>query len=207
MALSILALVLFISGLLSTLVYESATDQKVTDLLEQAKQTVEPPELPPKPQGTTETIYEEQFATITIPYIKCRGLKCRKDDKEIRKLVARNPVQKFVGPTTEEVKNWEATVARLESDYQKSLQREVQRLQDESEAEEKARREEIKDWVGIVGGVVSAVFTIATFVLALAKYKKETVLVPSSVYPAPPIAKTASDKKPSPKAGSKKRKR
>jgi hypothetical protein len=87
-----------------------------------------------------------------------------------------------------------------------SLQREVERLQDELESAKKARREEVKDWVGIIGGTISAVFTIATFMLAFTKHKKEAALTTTSAGSALSISKSASNKNRSSKAGSRRRK-
>ena len=50
---------------------------------------------------------------------------------------------------------------------------EVERLQEKKIALAKAQREEIKDWVAIIGGTIAALAAIGNFILALRKDRKD----------------------------------
>ena len=71
---------LFISGLLSTLVYEGAAEQTVNDVLADAKRAVGPLELPPKPEGRTALVCEQHSAEREAPVDQLRALEVLNGD-------------------------------------------------------------------------------------------------------------------------------
>jgi len=141
-----------------------------------ARARVPPPTLPPRPTGKTELVTERRYAFLEVPFIKCRHLKCAKSTRRVRTLIGEDEVQRFVGARTEEVRQWEATVAELEQKYEADMQAAIDKDEDRRLAREKARREEVTFWATIVGSGIGGIAGLAgagNFILALLKYLRE----------------------------------
>jgi hypothetical protein len=130
---------------------------------------VREPEYPPQPEGKTETVNVTKKITIKVPVLTCKLFKCRM--KQVEKTIAQTvPVEKFVGPSTDEIKQWEGRVAAIERDYQARFATELEKITTERS---KLRREEIKDWVGIIGGALGGILGIANLALGIRKGRRE----------------------------------
>lgn len=167
--LGVAAVIFFVLGLFSNFFAESSAETE--EILTLAKNAVDRPVYPPKPEGRVETKTEEKWITAEFPTVSCRLLKCRTVMKKVRTKIAEYQVEEFVGPATAEIEQWEASVASIEASYEKKLRDEIARI--ESDRSNKFR-EEVKDWVGIAGSSLGTVFAGITLLLGIRKDRRES---------------------------------
>jgi hypothetical protein len=149
-------------GVPSNWIHEQEQANATATLLERARVSVPAPQLPPRPEGVTETVKVPQYVSTKVPYIRCRHLKCRKDYRTLKTKIGETTVERFIGPTTADEERWKAEVKAIQAKYDADLQAEVSRLEGEDkqiqEAEnekKRGRREALADWISILTGIGS----------------------------------------------------
>jgi len=132
------------------------------EIIEVAKKNLGPLVLPPRPEGQTHTEGSKREIVTKVPSI-VGGFPPRVEMKEVRTTVD-VPRVVIEPPSSERVAEWQKNVEFLQDEYNKMLERQVQRIEKQNETYTKSS---LSDWIdtavkfsGMFFGLVAMIMSI-----------------------------------------------
>jgi hypothetical protein len=120
---------------------------------ELAKKNVSAPTLPPKPLGETVTQIEKKQICTNVPEVRLKGLMPTVVNRQVCNNVE-IPKSQFVSPDTSQTRDWEEQAAAIQTEYDRKVQEEADRISERQRADLK---DFIKDMIQIAAGILGLI--------------------------------------------------